>query len=192
MAESAPPPRDILSEFWAPVCAIGSHGEAGPNAQICVSVLGASVVPERPRLLVSLWKSNYTHELVSATGTMSVTVLSEGQAKLVPLLGMRSGRDGDKLGGTGFELDVHRDPVFGGGAGTIAGEVLEALDMGDATTFLVAVRARTREGGATLLSRWRMNEILGPEFQRVWADIAAARAPVYRAQMVWREIEEGQ
>ena len=178
--------RDILSEFWAPVCAVGSHGTGGPNAQICVSVLGASVVPDRPRLLVSLWKSNYTHELVSATGTMSVTVLSERQASFVPLLGMLSGRDGDKLGGTGFEVDTRGNPYFPGGAGTMACEVLDLLDMGDATAFLVAVRERTRDGALTPLSRWRMNEILGPEFQQAWAAIAGERAPVYREQMVWR------
>lgn len=182
-----PPPRDILSEFWAPVCAVGSHGGEGPNAQICVSVLGASVVPDRPRLLVSLWKSNYTHDLVSASATMSITVLSESQAALVRVLGMRSGRDGNKLDGTGFELDEYGNPCFPGGAGTLACEVLDGLDMGDATAFMVAVRSRERDASATPLSRWRMNEILGVEFQQTWAAIAAERAPAYSEQMLWRE-----
>ena len=31
-----------------------SHGPGGPNAQICVSLAGASIVPEQPRILVSL------------------------------------------------------------------------------------------------------------------------------------------
>ena len=187
MPESIPPPRDILSEFWGPVCAVGSHGADGPNAQICVSVLGASVVPDRPRLLVSLWRSNYTHELVAMTGTMSITVLAEGQASLVPVLGMRSGRDGDKLDGTGFELDSNGDPYFPGGAGAMACEVIDGLDMGDATAFLVAVRSRRRDGSVTALSRWRMNELLGTEFQQAWAAIAASRAPTYSEQMVWRD-----
>lgn len=181
-----PPPRDILSEFWAPVCAVGSHGDRGPNAQICVSVFGASVVPDRPRLLVSLWKSNYTHELVTAGGTLSVTVLSEAQAHLVETLGMQSGRDRDKLGGTGFELDGDGDPYFPGGAGHMSCDVIKRLDMGDATAFLVAVRSRER-GLAAPLSRWRMNEILGPEFVQAWAAIAGERAPIYREQMIWRE-----
>ena len=58
----------VLSHFWAPLCAIGGHGPGGPNAQICVSVFGASIVPERPRLLVVLSKTNHTTGLVAASG----------------------------------------------------------------------------------------------------------------------------
>ena len=100
-------PRDVLSSFWSPLCAIGARGEGGadappnapPNAQICVSVFGASIVPEQPRVLVSLSKTNYTHELVIASGTLSVTALSASQLPLLEPLGLRSGRDGDKLAG---------------------------------------------------------------------------------------------
>lgn len=187
MTGKKPPSRDILSEFWAPVCAVGSHGGRGPNAQICVSVLGASVVPERPRLLVSLWKSNYTHELVTGSGTLSITVLSEAQAGLVEVLGMRSGRRYDKLAGIEFELDDEGDPTFPGAAGRMAGAVIDSMDMGDATSFLVAVRARERDSAVAPLTRWRMNELLGPGFVEQWAQIAAARAPHYRTQMSWLE-----
>ena len=61
---------DVLSHFWAPLCAVGAGGPVGPNAQICVSVFGASIVPERPRLLVSLSKTNYTEALVRESGRL--------------------------------------------------------------------------------------------------------------------------
>jgi len=67
--------RDPLSYLWAPLCAVGSHGER-PNAQICVAVFGASIVPDRPRVLVGLWKENHTHDLVARAGTLAVTLLS--------------------------------------------------------------------------------------------------------------------
>ena len=67
---------DPLSQFWAPLCAVGSYGVKGPNAQICVSVFGASVVQDRPRLQVNLWKDNYTHDLVHESGTLAITVLA--------------------------------------------------------------------------------------------------------------------
>ena len=119
-------PRDVLSSFWSPLCAIGARGEGGadappnvprsapPNAQICVSVFGASIVPEQPRVLVSLSKTNYTHELVIASGTLSVTALSASQLPLLEPLGLRSGRDGDKLAGLEVALTEAGDPWFPG------------------------------------------------------------------------------
>jgi flavin reductase (DIM6/NTAB) family NADH-FMN oxidoreductase RutF len=178
-------PRDILSEFWSPVCAIGSHGASDPNAQVCVSVFGASVVPERPRLMVNIWKSNYTHGLIAESGSFAVTVLSEEQAELVPRLGMRSGHNGPKLDGLAFETDAFGNPVFVGGAGAISCEVIDAFDLGDATSFVAAVRGRSRDAGKTPLTRGCMNEQLGDEFARRWAAIAAERAPLYSAQMRW-------
>lgn len=66
MSPGAPELPDLLSEFWAPLCAVGSHDAAGRlNAQICVSVFGASIVPERPRLLVVLSRTTLTHDLVA-------------------------------------------------------------------------------------------------------------------------------
>ncbi|MBK9342139.1 MAG: flavin reductase [Dehalococcoidia bacterium] len=113
----------VLSHFWAPLCAIGSRGPKGPNAQICVSVFGASIVPERPRLLVVLSKTNYTTELVAASGTFAVTVLAEAQAGLLEPLGLHSGREVSKLAGIAHTLTAMGDPAFGG-AGSIACEVL--------------------------------------------------------------------
>jgi len=143
MAEPVPPP-DVLSLFWSPVCAVGSHGPEGPNAQICVSVFGAGIVPEQPRIMVVLYGGNHTHDLVLAGGTLAVTVLSEGQEGLIEPLGVRSGASGDKLAGLEFALTPSGDPYFPGGAGLVDCAVIEQFDLGDATAFLCAVRERRR------------------------------------------------
>src|SRR5690606_17503010 len=88
---------NLLSYFWTPIVAVGCSGPGGPNAQISVSVFGAGVVPDRPRLLATLYKRNYTHDLVMAKGDFSVSVLGEEQVDLVPKLGFVSGREGGKL-----------------------------------------------------------------------------------------------
>lgn len=84
----------LLSRFWTPLVAVGCSGKR-PNAQISVSTFGASIVPERPRLLSVIYKANYTHELVALKRTFSLTVLAEEQAELLPKLGFVSGRDED-------------------------------------------------------------------------------------------------
>jgi flavin reductase (DIM6/NTAB) family NADH-FMN oxidoreductase RutF len=181
---------DLLSHFWAPLTAVGSHDAAGrPNAQICVSVFGASIVPERPRLLVVLHRTNLTHDLVAESGTLAVTLLSEGQTDLLEPLGLRSGRDGEKLDGLALRMTAAGDPIFPDGVGYLACEVLEASDLGDATAYLVAVRERASLGGEGELRapmRWAdARERLGAPFLDRWAEKSAHEREAARASMHW-------
>lgn len=174
----------ILSHFWAPLCAVGSHGERGPNAQICVSVFGASIVPERPRLLVVLSNTNYTTGLVSAAGTLAITVLSEGQAGLLEPLGLHSGREREKLRGIDHELTRAGDPVFPGGSGQVEGRVLREFGLGDSTAFLVGVEARG-ENGLSPLGWQAAKEVVGEAFLARWAEKSAREQAAAHRTMVW-------
>ncbi|MCY3601855.1 MAG: flavin reductase family protein, partial [Chloroflexi bacterium] len=178
---------DVLSHFWAPLCAVGASGPAGPNAQICVSVFGASIVPERPRLLVSLSKTNYTEGLVRESGRLSVTLLSDSQADLLEPLGLRSGRDGNKLAGLEVELTGSGAPTFPGAVGALDCEVLEPLDLGDATAFLVAVRDRWGLGGEQPLPWAVAKTVVGEEFLMRWAEKSAREQEAARAVMSWQD-----
>jgi flavin reductase (DIM6/NTAB) family NADH-FMN oxidoreductase RutF len=180
------PGISVLSHFWAPLCAIGSHGPQGPNAQICVSVFGASIVPERPRLLVVLSRTNFTTSLVTAAGSLTVSVLGTGQAGLLEPLGLRSGRDGQKLDGLHYRLTAAGDPVFEGGAGWLSGEVLQTHDLGDSVAFLVAVLERD-DGPESPLSWQTAKSIVGAEFLARWAAKSAIEQEAARRAMVWRE-----
>lgn len=182
---------DLLSHFWAPLTAVGSHDAAGrSNAQICVSVFGASIVPDRPRLVVLLHRTNLTHDLVAESGTLAVTLLSEGQIEVLEPLGLRSGRDGEKLGDLALALTGAGDPIFPDGVGYLACEVLEASDLGDATAYLVAVRERASlgEGGEPREPmRWAAaRERLGAPFLDRWAEKSAREQEAARASMRWR------
>ena len=179
------PGPEILSHFWAPLCAVGSHGERGPNAQICVSVFGASIVPEQPRLLVNLSNTNYTTGLVRESGTVAITLLAEGQAALLEPLGLHSGRQGAKLSGLDVEVSASGDPFFPGGVGMVLGEMLEAFDLGDSTAFLVAVRERRELGGRVALPWAAAREVVGEEFLRRWAEKSAREQAAARRVMRW-------
>jgi flavin reductase (DIM6/NTAB) family NADH-FMN oxidoreductase RutF len=182
----AEPSISVLSHFWAPLCAVGSHGMHGPNAQICVSVFGASIVPERPRLLVVLSNTNYTTGLVAAGGTLAISVLAESQAALLEPLGLHSGRNGPKLGGLAHSLTPAGDPVFTGSAGALACEVLHTFDFGDSTAFLAAVREST-EGGLPPLSWQTARGIVGTEFLARWAEKSVREQAAAREAMAWRD-----
>lgn len=179
------PRMDVLSAFWTPLCAVGSHGERGPNAQICVSVFGASIVPDRPRLLVNLSKTNYTCDLVRESGTLSVTPLGKEQLPLLSALGLHSGRDTDKLAGLDLELTDNDDPVFPGGIGYVAGEVLEAFDLGDSKAYLMAVRERETWRDASPM-RWHdARKVVGEEFLSRWAEKSQREQEAARKVMRW-------
>ncbi|RLT26326.1 MAG: flavin reductase [Chloroflexi bacterium] len=178
--------RGVLSHFWTPMTAVGSHDASRPNAQICVSVFGASIVPDQPRLFVNLSKTNYTTELVEAAGTLSVTVLSSEQAGLLEPLGLRSGRDGQKLHDVACELDAHGDPWFPGGVGRVACEVIETYDLGDALTFLCAVREQVTLSAAEPLTWALARTVVGDEFLQRWAEKSEHEQAAARAAMHWR------
>ena len=190
-------PRDVLSSFWSPLCAIGARGEGGAdappnvprsaplNAQICVSVFGASIVPEQPRVLVSLSKTNYTHELVIASGTLSVTALAASQLPLLEPLGLRSGRDGDKLAGLEVARTEAGDPYFPGAVGYLGCEVIERHDLGDATAFLCAVRERETFSAEPAM-RWPdAQQVVGADFLERWAEKSRREQALARASMRW-------
>lgn len=179
---------DILSAFWAPLCAIGSHGVGGPNAQVAVSVFGASIVPERPRLLVVLHKTNLTHDLVAEAGTLAVTALSAESAALLEPLGMVSGRENrQKLDGLEYRVTDAGDPYFPAGVAMLTCEVLDSHDLGDATSFLVAVREVEGLAGGNPLSWQDAKAIVGDDFLAHWAEKSASeRAAAFKA-MTWRD-----
>ena len=183
MAEA---PVELLSHFWAPLCAIGSHGVQGPNAQISVSVFGASIVPDRPRLILNLSKTNYTRELVADSGSLAITVLSEKQAGLLRPLGLHSGREGDKLEGLAYGITEEGDPYFREGVGFIRCAVLDAYDLGDSTAFLCAVRERQALEAVPALSWAEARRWVGAEFLEEWAAKSAREQEAARAAMRWR------
>lgn len=178
------PARDALSYFWAPLCAVGSHGPGGPNAQICVSVFGASIVPERPRVSVNLWRNNFTTGLVEQTGTLSITLLSPPQITLLEPLGLRSAHAGPKLAGLEYTLDEHGNPHFPGGIGELSCEVISAHSLGDSVAFICAVTARRSFAGEPLTLQ-AARTLASPEVVQRWNEQNERERAASRELMTW-------
>ena len=182
-------PRKVSDYFsapsWEPLCAVGGHDSGAVNAQICVSISGASIVPEQPRLVVMLWKSNYTHDLVMKSGSMAITMLSRGQLHLLDPLGLRTGRDTPKLEGIDVRLTASGDPYFPGGVGYTDCRVLERLDLGDCTAFFVGVRNEERLSSEEPITWQQASELLDKDFlARYGAKFTADRKRA-AAEMRW-------
>jgi flavin reductase (DIM6/NTAB) family NADH-FMN oxidoreductase RutF len=177
--------REMLSQFWSPLCAVGAPGPHGPNAQICLSVFGASIVPERPRLMVILSNTNFTTGLIAKSGRLSISLLAEGQLKLLERLGLQSGRDAYKLDGIRFEMDSHGCPLFEASAATASCEVLESSSLGDSTAFLCAVRERVTNDREPI-SWFEARSLLNDEFLLAWQEKSEGEQQAARRTMLWR------
>jgi len=164
------PPQafSVLSYFWTPLVAVGSSRGDRLNAQISVSTLGASIVPDRPRLLSVLYKANLTHELVTEKGSFSICLLAQDQSDLIPKLGFVSGRDEDKMAGLDVGLTPKGNPVLKGCLAWLECQVIDTFDLGDATCFLAAVTAMERLRGGEPMSWAGIRSILPPDWLARW------------------------
>jgi flavin reductase (DIM6/NTAB) family NADH-FMN oxidoreductase RutF len=182
---SPPTGGNLLSYFWTPIVAVGCGGPAGPNAQISVSTFGAGVVPDRPRLLVVLYKRNLTHDLVAERGSFSLSLLCEAQLALIQKLGFVSGHAGKKLDGLAYTLTERGNPVFDGSIGWLECSVIERYDLGDSAAFLGAVEENHRLTDDEPLVWSKLAPTLPQAWRDEWAAKMARDIEHYRALMHW-------
>ena len=169
---SSPPPDvnpsdvgRLLGGLSAPLAAISTRSGDTVNAQIAVAVTSASIVLHRPRLIVQLYHTNYTHQLVAASGVLAVSFLNHDQLPLIWELGMRSGRDCDKMAGVPSFTGPTGSPLLEGSFGYLDCRVINAMDGGDMTAFLAEVVAGQTHGGERMA--WRDAR---PRLPQRWAD----------------------
>jgi flavin reductase (DIM6/NTAB) family NADH-FMN oxidoreductase RutF len=139
-------PSDFFAyPAWQPLAAVGSHGPGGElGLQICISIMGASIVPEKPRLLVVLWKQNYTHDLVAASASLCVSLLTANQLDTFDTLGLHTGRRGPKLHGIDVATTNAGNPFLPASAGYADCLVGDSIDLGDCTAFIAHVLQEER------------------------------------------------
>ncbi len=144
----------LLGLLWTPLVAVTAATGGRRGGQIAVSVHGASIVSQRPRLTAGLWKTNFTHDLVNESGAFAVHLLRDDQDEIVYHLGLQSGHDTDKLASLAHETGVTGAPLLRDCLGLFECRVVNRMDGGDHTVFLgEIVSSAARSEGAPLW--WR-------------------------------------
>jgi flavin reductase (DIM6/NTAB) family NADH-FMN oxidoreductase RutF len=148
-------PRDTLAALWSPLLAVTTIHDGRANGQIALAGLSASILREAPRVLVELWKANLTHDLVLASGVFAVHLLPANAdsilatLSLIRTLGLRSGRDGDKMADLAWQPgEATGAPILADALTYVEARVANTLDSGEMTIFLgdVVAGQRLREG----------------------------------------------
>ena len=155
----------MLAGLSAPLAAVSVRSGDIVNAQIAVAVTAASIVLHRPRLIVQIYHTNYTHDLITASGVLAVNFLDQSQLPLVWELGMRSGREANKMEHVPHSTGVTGSPLIEGSFGYLDCRVVNAMDGGDMTAFLVEALSAKTNGGERMT--WREAR---PRLPQRWAD----------------------
>ena len=129
----------IMGNLWSPIAAVSSHWKGQDNAQLCVSIGGASIVAERPRVLVQVYKTNHSHGMILDSGAFALNFPRAGQLEWIKDFGLRSGRDCNKLESYEFTVGETGSPLFADCWGWLDCRVINAMDGGDLTCLLADV-----------------------------------------------------
>lgn len=131
----------VAGAFWtlSPVVVIASSMEDKVNAQIAVTAVTSSIVHTIPRLLVGIWKGNYTHEFITYSKAFTIHLLRKDQIGLVKNFGFYTGRERDKFENISYTLGVTGSPVLDDAHSYAECKIINAMDGGDMTAFLVSV-----------------------------------------------------
>ena len=131
----------LLRHLTPPVVAVTTAADGEHNGMIANSAQRASLVPALPRISLYVSKVNHSHDLAYRSGLLTVHLLRQDQWQLIWQLGLQSGRDGDKLKGLEVRTGETGCPYLADAIAAFEGRVINAMDAGAATFFLLDVVA---------------------------------------------------
>ena len=158
----------MMGRLWSPIVAVTSQWQGKTNAQICVSVGGASIVPNMPRVAVQIYKRNYSHELICQSKAFALNFPREDQLNYIKDFGLVSGRDVDKLAKVPHHPGASGSPILEDCWGYMDCRVVNALDGGDMTCFLAEVLDGNMLGEGEPLWWRNARGVIPPEWNEEW------------------------
>jgi flavin reductase (DIM6/NTAB) family NADH-FMN oxidoreductase RutF len=134
-------PYVLLRHLTLPVVAVTTIAAGRRNGMIANSAQRASLVPAVPRISVYISKTNFTHDLVYASGLLAIHLLRRDQWSVIWELGLRSGQDADKLTGLEVRTGETGCPFLTDCRSAFECRVVNAMDAGASTFFLADIVA---------------------------------------------------
>jgi flavin reductase (DIM6/NTAB) family NADH-FMN oxidoreductase RutF len=145
MSAGFDPVYTLLRSLTSPVVAITTSAGGRRNGLIINSAQRASLVPSIPRISIYISKTNFSHDLIYASGVFTMHLLRADQWDVIFDLGFISGKTGDKLAVHETVVGVTGCPVLKDCIASFECKVVNAMDTGASTFFLGEV-VNVREG----------------------------------------------
>ncbi len=173
----------MMGCLWSPIAAVSSRWQGRDNAQICVSIGGASIVAEQPRILTQIYKTNHSHDMIMGSRAFALNFPRAGQLDWIRRFGLCSGRDCDKLEGVEYSIGETGSPLLADCWGWLDCRVVNAMDGGDMTCFLAEVVDGCTVGHGQPLW-WRdARQRIPEDWMRAWTRKQAAEIEASRSAM---------
>jgi flavin reductase (DIM6/NTAB) family NADH-FMN oxidoreductase RutF len=155
---------------------------------VATTVFSVSIVPELPRMLVTLARQHHTWELVEASKALALHLIDEAHIDWVWRFGLESGRDHDKLAGLTTRTAAGGSPILEGVLGWLDCRVEARLDTGDRTVYLAEVLDGDLPRPGAPLTTTRMLELAPAERKQALKNGLIQDAMVdARAIRQWRQ-----
>ena len=177
----------IMGRLWSPLAAVTSNWQGKNNAQIAVAISAASIVPDRPRVLVQIYKGNYSHHLICQSGAFALNFLTHQQLHFIRDFGLVSGVDREKLDGVDYASGATGSPILSDCMGFLDCRVVNAMDGGDMTCFLADVVEGSASTEIEPISWREARRLIPSEWNEAWEAKIGAEMEVSRNRM--EEIE---
>jgi flavin reductase (DIM6/NTAB) family NADH-FMN oxidoreductase RutF len=128
------------------------------NGLMSLSAGTMSIVPEAPRVTVSLTKYNLTHDMVLRGGVFAMHLLGNSaelidkSLEILMVLGGSSGREGDKISKLRTRTGEVGCPILLDALSYVEGTLCHAFDADESTIFVADVVAAERLNGGGRLN----------------------------------------
>ncbi len=148
-----------LRALTLPIVAITTSAGGRRNGCIVNSAQRASLVPSSMRVSMYISKPNLTHDLIWSSGVFGLHLLRTDQFDVVRALGIRSGREGEKLTHLETRTGETGCPLLTDCLVALECRVANAMDAGAATFFLgdVVTAVSGTEGDVLTADYFRQN-----------------------------------
>ena len=170
-------------ELWLLTAAAG--GRRG--GLIATFVSQGSIVPDLPRVVVGLAKQHHTWGLIESGNAFALHLIGEEHLDWVWRLGLRSGRDLDKLAGLPTTAGATGSPILTDALGWLDCRVESRLNTGDRTVYLAEVVGGELKREGPPLTAQRLIQLAPPErLQQLKEQMTRDIAIDARAIRAWR------
>lgn len=119
-------------ELWLITAKAGDRA----GGLIATTVDQASIVPDSPRVIISIARHHLTWNLIEMSDAFALHLLGDQNMSWVEHFGLQSGHQVDKLEGWPTDSAVTGSPILEGAVGWMDCRVEAKMDIGDRTIFL--------------------------------------------------------
>jgi flavin reductase (DIM6/NTAB) family NADH-FMN oxidoreductase RutF len=178
--------RSIDRELWVVTAAF--EGQTGGLVATFVSPI--SIVPELPRMAVAIDKQHHTWNLIEASGSFAVHLLSQEQFDLAWHFGSQSGHEVDKFGPLEWAPGETGSPILKAAAGWLECRIEARLDTGDRTMYLAEVVAGDLSHAFTPLTQKQFLSSTSPDqLSKLKSSMSQDSIADAEAILAWRKMQ---